>query len=136
MQVTATTRRQRKRKIVYARKLRKKMTLAEAILWNALRNRQCAGFKFRRQVPLEWFVADFFCVERSLVIEVDGGIHAEQQKYDCERAEILREKRIRILRLTNDQILRDLPTVLQTIKSFCGAPPLPVGVRSGKGEGD
>jgi len=54
------------------------MTEAEVLLWNALRGRKCNGLKFRRQVPIAWYVVDFLCMEKSLVIEVDGGIHDEQ----------------------------------------------------------
>ncbi|MDD5041239.1 MAG: endonuclease domain-containing protein [Candidatus Peribacteraceae bacterium] len=120
--------------MLYARRLRKRMTRTEIILWEALRNRKCAGLKFCRQFPLEWFVVDFFCVERSVIIEIDGPIHEQQRVYDQERDEILRQKQLRILRLTNDQIVDDLPFVLQMIKNFC-ALPLPRGERSGKGEG-
>jgi very-short-patch-repair endonuclease len=91
------------------------MTEAETVLWNALRARQCHGLKFRRQVPIAWYVVDFLCMEKSLVIEVDGGIHNEQEQYDSEREEDLRKKGYHILRFTNEQVLNDLPKVLSVI---------------------
>ena len=116
MQVADTSRQQRQRKAIYARCLRKRMTRAETVLWGALRNRRCAGLKFRRQAPMEWFVADFLCIDRSLVIEIDGGVHAQQRKYDREREDILHRKRLRVLRFSNEQILHNLQQVLHIIK--------------------
>ncbi|MFH0769869.1 MAG: endonuclease domain-containing protein [Candidatus Peregrinibacteria bacterium] len=116
MNVTDTTKRQRFRKLTYARRLRKRMTRAESVLWGALRGRKCAQLKFRRQAPLEWFVVDFFCIEKSLAIEIDGGVHVTQADYDREREEILRQKRIRVLRFTNDEVLNDLSAVLSEIR--------------------
>jgi very-short-patch-repair endonuclease len=56
-------------KIRFAKKLRKNMTDAEIVLWNAIRGRKCSGLKFRRQVPIGWYIVDFLCMEKSLVIE-------------------------------------------------------------------
>lgn len=103
------------RKIRFARRLRKRMTDAESILWKELRSRKCNGFKFRRQVPIAWYVVDFLCMEQSLVIEVDGGIHSEQKQYDAEREEDLQNRGYHILRFTNEQIVQNLPSVLNTI---------------------
>ena len=61
-----------------ARDFRKTPTFSEGILWQALRNRQVAGFKFRCQQPIGSFVVDFFCAEKGLIVEVDGAIHATQ----------------------------------------------------------
>lgn len=69
----------------YARKLQKNLTDAERRLWQKLNRRQIAGFKFRRQQPIENFMVDFVCFECRLIIEVDGGQHAEQIAYDEER---------------------------------------------------
>jgi very-short-patch-repair endonuclease len=68
-----------------ARSLRKNLTDSERLLWAKLRNRRFAGFKFRRQVPLGSFIADFVCFERRLILELDGGQHAQQQEYDAAR---------------------------------------------------
>ena len=91
------------------------MTEAESVLWNALRARRCENLKFRRQVPIAWYVVDFLSMEKSLVIEVDGDIHNDQKQHDCEREEDLRKKGYRILRFTNEQVLNNLSDVLSTI---------------------
>ena len=65
-----------------ARALRKRMTDAERLLWRHLRNRELDGWKFRRQYPVGSFIVDFICVEKNLVIEVDGGPHAENEEQD------------------------------------------------------
>ena len=64
------------------RRLRNEMTDAEKALWKVLRSRQVSGFKFRRQHPFGDYILDFVCLERKLVIEVDGGQHGERTKYD------------------------------------------------------
>ncbi|MBT5468085.1 endonuclease domain-containing protein [Candidatus Peregrinibacteria bacterium] len=102
-------------KIRFAKKLRKNMTEAEIVLWNALRARRCHRLKFRRQVPIAWYIVDFLCMEKSLVIEVDGGIHDDQKQYDKEREEDLHARGYTILRFTNEQVLHNLRDVLHTI---------------------
>ncbi|HTP09297.1 MAG TPA: endonuclease domain-containing protein [Anaerolineae bacterium] len=89
----------------------------EVRLWAALRNRQLAGLKFRRQHPYGQFILDFFCVEHQLAIEVDGGVHlsAEQAARDSERSEFLGQRGVRVLRFTNDEIDQHLPDVLRKI---------------------
>ncbi|MFH0770809.1 MAG: DUF559 domain-containing protein [Candidatus Peregrinibacteria bacterium] len=104
------------RKIRYARTLRKKMTTSEAILWENLRSRRCSNLKFRRQVPMGFYVADFLCRERHLIIEVDGGIHQQTQTYDHERDEDQILHGYHVLRFRNDQIMKDIKTVLRLIK--------------------
>ena len=76
--------------------------------------------KFRRQSPIGWYVVDFLCMEKSLIIEIDGGIHEKQRGYDREREAILRERGYRILRFTNAEVLRRLPSVLHAIAQTCG----------------
>lgn len=121
------------RKIGFSKRLRKHMTNAESVLWKELRNRKCGEMKFRRQVPIDWYIADFLCYEHMLIIEVDGGIHNEQMQYDNEREEDLRMKGFTVLRFSNEQVLNNLSTVLSTI---CEAPLSRVGDRrSGRGAG-
>lgn len=72
--------------------------------------------KFRRQVPIAWFIVDFLCVEKCLIIEVDGVVHEEQKQYDEERDAYLRSRGYTILRFNNDQVLGDLPSVLRMIE--------------------
>ena len=101
----------------FAKKNRKEMTRSETTLWNALRKLAC-GFRFRRQHPIGDFIADFICLERRLVIEVDGGYHStpEQQSDDAIRIEFLEHRGFTVIRFTNDEVDRNLQTVLQKIK--------------------
>jgi very-short-patch-repair endonuclease len=71
-----------------AKQLRKNSTDAERLLWRVLRSRQVAGYKFRRQQPLDEFIVDFVCLEKRLVVEVDGGQHNEplQAEHDSQRS--------------------------------------------------
>jgi len=93
-----------------ARDLRRGMTPAEEVLWKALRGRRLHGLKFRRQHPLNRFILDFYCVERQLVVEVDGGVHAapDQAARDEERTLWLSTQGIRVLRVTNEEVENDL----------------------------
>jgi len=92
-----------------ARELRKKQTSAEELLWVLIRNRQLHGFKFRRQHQFGDYVADFYCHEAKLVIECDGRVHQanEQWHHDQNRDAYMIAHGLRVLRLTNEQILKD-----------------------------
>jgi very-short-patch-repair endonuclease len=98
-----------------ARALRKLQTDAEAILWSRLRNRQMAGRKFRRQVPLLGYVADFASLDAKLIIELDGGQHAEQAEADEKRTRALEEVGFIVLRFWNADVFSNLDSVLETI---------------------
>ena len=100
-----------------ARELRKSMTEAEEILWNHLKNNKLRGLKFRRQHPLHIFIADFYCHQRKLIIEIDGGIHdtADQKEYDEGRTYMLEEKGFKILRFRNEEVINDTENVLHKI---------------------
>jgi very-short-patch-repair endonuclease len=111
-----TSAQRKRRKIRYALGLRKRMTDAETLLWNHLKNRQLNNLKFRRQVPISWFITDFLCIEKQLIVEVDGSVHDEQKEYDKEREAELQTLGFTILRFTNDDVLNDLKRVLETIK--------------------
>lgn len=65
-----------------ARNLRQNSTDVERVLWQQLRNRQLSGYKFKRQVPIGFYIVDFLCSSTKLIVELDGGQHAEQQDYD------------------------------------------------------
>jgi very-short-patch-repair endonuclease len=112
-----------------ARRMRREPTPAEERLWRALRNRQVAGLKFRRQVATGRFVLDLYCAAAKLAIEVDGAVHDEQAERDAERTAHLHARGIRVLRFRNDDVLENLPTVLATIAEAARphqtAPPLP-----------
>lgn len=69
-----------------AKALRKRLTDAERLLWRHLRNRELGGWKFRRQYPVGPFIVDFICVENNIVIEVDGGRHAEDEEQEIQRS--------------------------------------------------
>jgi very-short-patch-repair endonuclease len=100
-----------------AKELRKSMTEAEELLWNQLRNNKLNGLKFRRQHPLDIFIADFYCHQKKLIIELDGGIHdsPEQKVYDEGRTADLEEKGFKLLRFRNDEVLNDIKKVLEKI---------------------
>jgi very-short-patch-repair endonuclease len=98
-----------------ARQLRNEQTDAEAKLWARLRARQISGVKFRRQHPIGPYVADFCCVEHRLIIEIDGGQHAEQMQSDQRRTAILKLHGFRVLRFWNNEVLANLDAVLEQI---------------------
>ena len=91
------------------------MTPAEQILWKHLRGRRLHGLKFRRQHPLGRFIADFYCAEHRLVIELDGDIHRDQQEYDEARTDTLRNYGYRVLRFSNEAVFQRLDKVLEAI---------------------
>ncbi len=99
-----------------ARRLRKEMTDAERKLWAVLRGSRLDGYKFRRQHPLGRYVLDFFCEQRGLVIELDGGQHGDQIERDNFRTAWLEAQGCRVLRFWNDDVLVNLPGVLQKIR--------------------
>jgi very-short-patch-repair endonuclease len=99
----------------YARTLRKDPTHAERVLWQRLRRRQLAGFKFRRQHSVGPYICDFACLEASIVIELDGSQHAEQSDYDMRRDTFLRSRGFRVLRFWNNDVLVRTEVILETI---------------------
>jgi len=118
-----------------ARKLRQVETNAEKILWERLRNRKLKGFKFRRQHPIAYFIADFYCHEARLVIEIDGGVHNIHPQKECDedRTAILQSFGIKVVRFTNKEIERALESVLKKIADILPHPrPLSIGEGSGE----
>jgi very-short-patch-repair endonuclease len=101
----------------FAYDLRNSMTDAEKALWERLRKRQLAGFRFRRQHPVNEFIVDFFCYEKNLVIEVDGGVHNDkyQMERDNEKSIILNRLGLKVLRFRNEEIFNDMDSVLNSI---------------------
>src|SRR5580698_6215861 len=102
--------------VAHARSLRARMTNAERKLWYALRDRRFAGFKFRRQVPIGPFIADFVCFSERLVIEVDGGQHAESLR-DKRRDRWFKTNNFRVLRFWNNEVLSNLEGVMTVLAS-------------------
>ena len=101
----------------FARSLRRDMTEAEARLWHELRDRRLMGLKFRRQVPIPPYVADFLCAEAMLVVEIDGSQHGGSVS-DAARTAFLRGRGFRVLRFWNDEVLRELDSVCETIIAY------------------
>ena len=97
------------------RKLRQTMTDAERLLWQALRSRQMSDHKFSRQHPFDNFILDFVCLEKKLVIEVDGGQHGENQDLDNVRTEKLVSAGFRVLRFWNHEVLYQFEAVKERI---------------------
>jgi very-short-patch-repair endonuclease len=97
------------------------MTPAETVLWKHLRNNKLNGLKFRRQHPLFIFIADFYCHQKKLIIELDGEIHddPEQAEHDNNRTADLEEKGFSILRFRNEEVISDLEKVLERITKQC-----------------
>jgi very-short-patch-repair endonuclease len=99
-----------------ARDMRRSPTPAEKILWGVLRNRQIEGCKFVRQYPITPYIVDFCCREKKLIIEVDGGIHIEQEMYDHVRDLELKELGYQIIRFTNDDVSKNVHAVFTAIQ--------------------
>jgi very-short-patch-repair endonuclease len=95
-------------------------TDAEAELWARLRGGQLEGLKFGRQFPVGQFIADFCCPQSRLIIELDGGQHAEQRSADEWRSRILSERGYRVLRFWNDEVLTSIDGVLGQIVAALG----------------
>jgi very-short-patch-repair endonuclease len=98
-----------------ARTLRADSTDAESWLWLHLRNRRLLGFKFRRQHPVQEFIADFACLEVGLIVELDGRQHLDEAKYDERRTQALVKNGFRVVRFWNDDVLRRTDVVLEEI---------------------
>ncbi|UZK65383.1 endonuclease domain-containing protein [Sphingomonas sp. M1-B02] len=90
-------------------------TEPEKRLWSALRNRQVAGAKFRKQTWLGPYLVDFYCAEAKLAVEVDGDTHAHQQEYDTQRSAWLENEGFRVIRFSNDDVMRNLEGVAAAI---------------------
>ena len=96
---------------------RQNATEAETIMWDILRNRQMDDYKFRRQHPIAGFIPDFVCLEKKLIIEIDGGYHntKEQEEYDNLRTQWLNEYKYNIIRFTNDEVINNTESVKEKI---------------------
>jgi adenine-specific DNA-methyltransferase len=121
---------------VRARELRRDSTDAERALWQDLRGRRFEGFRFRRQRPIGAFIVDFVCLERQLVIELDGDQHAEQIEYDRQRTAALERLGYQVLRFWNVDVLRSRVNVLDTIDRLLRPDPHPNPLpQAGEGAG-
>lgn len=120
-----------------ARTLRRDDTQAEARLWNALRARRLGGWAWKRQVPWGPFILDFHCTDARLVVELDGGQHADQIEYDDRRTAYLERDGLRVLRFWNSAVLTNRDGVCESILDACGSDLLSPGKaereRAGRG---
>jgi very-short-patch-repair endonuclease len=98
-----------------ARHMRHEPTPAEDLLWQKLRARHLHGYRFHRQYSIDRFIVDFYCASAGLIIEVDGEVHKRQVEADQEREQKLNHLGFRVLRFTNDQVLKQTEYVLQQI---------------------
>ena len=102
-----------------SRALRKRQTVAERHLWSLLRRRQCEGWRFRRQRVIgDRYIADFYCPEARLVIEVDGRIHAKRKEYDEAHTKWIEGQDIRVVRFSNREVLNEPGEVLKVIREM------------------
>jgi very-short-patch-repair endonuclease len=91
------------------------MTDAERKLWNLVRGRQMGGLKFRRQHPFENYILDFVCLEKKIVVEIDGGQHQERNEMDAIRTKVLEDAGFSVLRFWNHEILQQPEAVTEKI---------------------
>jgi very-short-patch-repair endonuclease len=115
-----------------ARSLRTRQTDTEQRLWTRLRDRRLLGFKFRRQHPIGRYIVDFCCAEAKLVIELDGGQHANDRVHDAERTAMLKRDGYRVIRFWDNDVFQNLEGVLVRIAEALKTPhpsPLPKGER-------
>ncbi|MEI6947656.1 endonuclease domain-containing protein [Paraflavisolibacter sp. H34] len=103
-----------------ARNLRHRLTKAEALLWEKLRNRRLKALKFRRQHPVDQFVLDFYCPDHKIAVELDGSAHegSEAQLYDAARTKKLEQLGIHVIRFSNDEVEKDIHIVMRKITDF------------------
>jgi very-short-patch-repair endonuclease len=118
----------------YAQEMRKNPTESEKVLWHILRKFRYKGYVFRRQHPVDIFIADFYCHKLKLIVEVDGDVHDSEQaiEYDDGRSAELEKYGLRIIRFTNDQVLKETEKVTFQIQNYIATITSP----SPLGEGD
>lgn len=113
----------------FARILRKRETAVEDLLWKHLKGRQLKGYKFRRQHPIGNFIADFYCHEALLIIELDGSVHEgiEAQQSDDGRTYELNQLGIKVIRFKNWEVMNNISKVLEQISTYLIPGPSPEG---------
>jgi very-short-patch-repair endonuclease len=114
---------QPERTIRRARRLRKTPTRAEEFFWLLVRDRALGGLRFRRQVPIGFYVVDFACLSARLIVEADGGVHALRTFDDAKRDAWLESQGFRVLRFANSEILGKPNEVLAAVRDAAGKPP-------------
>jgi len=119
--------------LINAKTLRTHQTDAEQRIWYHLRAYRFMGYKFKRQKPVGRYIVDFVCVERRLIVEIDGGQHAEQAEYDQHRDAWLRSQGYTVLRYWNNEVMQQLEGVLEQIRLTITLSPGP-SPTGGRGE--
>ena len=109
-------------KVGRAKELRRRMTVPERMLWRHLRTNRLEGLHFRRQQVIDGSIVDFYCHRAGLVVEADGKVHEGRTAYDRERDRILAAHGLRVLRIRNEEIRKDLPAVLARIAASAQRP--------------
>ena len=104
--------------VAKATKLRRELTQSEKILWNIIRSRKIKGFKFRRQHAIQYYIADFYCHEAKLIIELDGDVHdvEEVKEYDKRRQKIIEKLGLKVIRFSNELVLSNPDIIIQEIE--------------------
>ena len=105
-----------RRIVATARKLRRSSTDVERKLWHRIRDKQIEEFRFRRQRPIEKYIVDFICLEARLIVELDGGQHAENVAHDQKRSAFLHERGYRVLRFWNNEVIENMEGVLERLR--------------------
>ena len=108
-----------------ARLFRKLATPAEHFLWQHIKDKQISDLRIRRQFPIDRYIADFCCITKKLVIEIDGPIHETTQERDKNRELILRYYGYTVIRFTNEQVLHNVQDVIAVIKKYLNFPSSP-----------
>ena len=118
--------------IARARALRKKMTPAEARLWIHLRELRSEGLHFRRQSPRRGYILDFVCLDRRVIVEVDGASHADEDRArkDRVRDAVLAREGFLTLRYANEAVLTDVGQIIETVRTRCRARPTRLALRA------
>ena len=122
-----------------AKELRQNQTKAESLLWELLRGKQLCGLKFRRQHPVDPYFADFACVSKQLIVELDGGYHDQTCDKDFKRQRLLEAQGWQVIRFRNEDVLENVESVARAIAThlgleyeFVGRPPDGSGIMSSK----
>jgi very-short-patch-repair endonuclease len=105
-------------KVRSARSLRRNQTKAEAVFWNAVRDRRLGNFKFTRQFAIGRYTVDFVCRLRRVIVEIDGGQHGVKKKQDDQRTAVLETHRYLVIRFWNNEVIENLEGVLVKLLSF------------------
>ena len=107
-------------RVEFARHLRQKQTAAEDVFWNEVRGRRFLNLKFKRQVPVSKYFADFLCESEHLIVELDDAGHEDKKDYDLERSKRLEDYGYRVIRFMNADIYEDIDGVMESLTRFVG----------------